>query len=301
MRIDNEFTVDAPVERVWDLLTDVEAIAPCMPGARLTGVESGPDGDVYSGTVRVKVGPVAAAYEGTAWFVGQDARNRRAVIEAKGRAGRGGGNASASVTLELREEGGGTAVSVGTDLRITGKLAQLGGGMVKDVSERLLGQFVECLEGKLTGTETEAAVMAHHGAEFGGGAGDDANGRSEEGRGSHTSGGDHMSGGGHMSGGAHMSGGRHMSADGDLSDEVQESGDGAGPEGTWTTATGLTPGSDPAPTGPAPSTRRSIDGGEAAPLDLGRATGKAVVQRLWPMLAVVVVVVGLLLGYAYFT
>ncbi|GAB3719293.1 SRPBCC family protein [Nocardiopsis nanhaiensis] len=299
MRIDNEFTVDAPVDRVWELFTDVEAIAPCMPGAQLTGVE----GDVYSGKVKVKVGPVVAAYDGTAQFTEQDAAERRAVIQASGKASRGAGNASASVTLQLREEDGGTAVSVGTDLKITGKLAQLGGGMIKDVSERLLGQFVECLEGKLAAapadagtesgtmeadTERGTAEMAHS-----------RNGQREEPKdgGTHMAGGGHMTGGGHMAGGDHMAGGAHMAGSGRLNSQPDRETD--GPDGTGGEGSESGENTESAPS-EQPAARREIHGAEAEPLDLGRASRGAVLQRLWPMLAVVVVVAGILIGYALF-
>lgn len=146
MQIDNEFTVGVPVERAWEVLTDLEGIAPCMPGAQLTGR----DGDVYQGKVRVKVGPVVSEYAGTATFVEKDDTAHRAVISASGRDSRGAGNASAQIVAQLRPDGERTVVTVDTDLRITGKIAQLGRGMIKEVSTKLLGQFVECLEGKLT-------------------------------------------------------------------------------------------------------------------------------------------------------
>ncbi|MFG1688490.1 SRPBCC family protein [Nonomuraea sp. NPDC049269] len=146
MKIDNEFTVSVPIERAWEVLTDLEGIAPCMPGARLTGVE----GDVYSGKVRVKVGPVVSEYAGTVRFLEKDDAAHRAVIDAKGRDSRGAGNASAAITAHLRADGPRTVVSVDTDLKISGKVAQLGSGMIKEVSNKLLGQFVNCLEAKLT-------------------------------------------------------------------------------------------------------------------------------------------------------
>ncbi|MEU8140948.1 SRPBCC family protein [Nonomuraea sp. NPDC048901] len=146
MKIDNEFTVSVPIERAWEVLTDLEGIAPCMPGARLTGVE----GDVYSGKVRVKVGPVVSEYAGTVRFLEKDDGEHRAVIDAKGRDSRGAGNASAAITAQLRADGPRTVVSVDTDLKISGKVAQLGSGMIKEVSNKLLGQFVTCLEAKLT-------------------------------------------------------------------------------------------------------------------------------------------------------
>ncbi|MEU4224994.1 SRPBCC family protein [Nonomuraea sp. NPDC026600] len=146
MKIDNEFTVSVTIERAWEVLTDLEGIAPCMPGASLTGVE----GDVYSGKVRVKVGPVVSEYAGTVRFLEKDDAAHRAVIDAKGRDSRGAGNASAAITAHLRADGERTVVSVDTDLKISGKVAQLGSGMIKEVSGKLLGQFVNCLEAKLT-------------------------------------------------------------------------------------------------------------------------------------------------------
>jgi uncharacterized protein len=157
MKIDNEFTVSVPVDRAWDVLTDLEGVSLCLPGARLTGVE----GEVYKGEVRVKVGPVVAEYSGTAQFLEKDGVSHRALIDAKGRDSRGAGNASALITLQLRPDGDRTVVSVDTDMKISGKIAQLGGGMIKDVSQKLLGQFVDCLEAKFAApapTETPAVT-----------------------------------------------------------------------------------------------------------------------------------------------
>jgi carbon monoxide dehydrogenase subunit G len=145
MKIDNEFTVSVPVDRAWDALIDLEGVSLCLPGARLAGV----DGDVYRGEVRIKVGPVVSQYEGTAQFLEKDHPSYRAVIDAKGRDSRGAGNASARITVQLRTSGEHTVVSVDTDLKISGKIAQMGGGMIQEVSEKLLGQFAECLESKL--------------------------------------------------------------------------------------------------------------------------------------------------------
>ncbi|HEX4698298.1 MAG TPA: SRPBCC family protein [Actinomycetes bacterium] len=157
MRIDNEFTVGVPLERAWEVLTDLEGIAPCMPGARLTGV----DGDVFSGEVRVKVGPVVSQYAGTATFASKDDAAHRAVIDAKGKDSRGSGNASALITAQLHADGADrTVVTVETDLTISGKIAQLGGGMIKEVSTKLLGQFVACLEQRLAADVREPAPVA---------------------------------------------------------------------------------------------------------------------------------------------
>jgi uncharacterized protein len=157
MRIENEFTVSVPIERAWEVLTDLAGIAPCMPGAQLTGVE----GDVYSGKVKVKVGPVTSEYAGTARFVEKDDSTYHAVIDAKGRDSRGAGNASAAISAQLRADGPRTVVSVDTDLKISGKIAQFGSGMIKEVSTKLLGQFVECLERKVS---VPAAVPSSAGA-----------------------------------------------------------------------------------------------------------------------------------------
>ena len=145
MKIANQFTVSAPIDQAWDVLCDLEQVIPLMPGAQLTGHE----GDDYLGKVRVKVGPVTSEFSGKVHFVELDRDQHRAVIDAKGKESRGTGNAAATVTAQLHEEGGRTNVSVDTDLKIVGKLAQFGSGMLQQVSEKLLGQFVESLEAKL--------------------------------------------------------------------------------------------------------------------------------------------------------
>jgi uncharacterized protein len=153
MKLDNEFTVGVPVSQAWEVLTDLELIAPCMPGAALTGVTDG----VYTGKVKIKVGPVTAEYSGTAQFSEKDDVNYRAVIDARGRDARGNGNANATISANLRAEGDRTVVNVTTDLAIAGRIAQFGSGMIKEVSARLLGQFVTCLEGRLGGDLPAAA------------------------------------------------------------------------------------------------------------------------------------------------
>jgi len=142
MELSNEFTVDVPIKEAWVLLTDVERIAPCMPGAQLTDVE----GDEYRGVVKVKVGPITSQYKGKATFVERDEDAFRAVLRAEGRETKGQGNASATITATLVPEGDRTKVSVVTDLTITGRAAQFGRGVLADVSTKLLGQFVSCLE-----------------------------------------------------------------------------------------------------------------------------------------------------------
>jgi uncharacterized protein len=156
MKLDNEFTVGVPVTQAWDVLTDLELIAPCMPGAQLTGVTDG----VYTGKVKIKVGPVTAEYAGTAQFTEKDEATHRAVIDARGRDSRGNGNATAVISAQLRADGDSTIVNVTTDLTIAGRIAQFGSGMIKEVSAKLLGQFVACLETKLGGTAAGAPASS---------------------------------------------------------------------------------------------------------------------------------------------
>src|ERR1700730_7757224 len=156
MKIANQFTVRAPIGQAWEVLCDLEQVIPLMPGAQLTGHE----GDDYQGKVKVKVGPVTSEFSGKVRFVEQDRDQHRAVIDGKGKEARGTGNAAATVTAQLHEEGGRTSVSVDTDLKIVGKLAQFGSGMLQQVSEKLLGQFVESLEAKLAGTAQPAPTEA---------------------------------------------------------------------------------------------------------------------------------------------
>ena len=143
MELTNEFSVRVPLDEAWAVLTDLERIAPCMPGAELQEVE----GDEYRGIVKIKVGPITAQYKGVAKFMERDDANHKGVIKAEGRDTRGQGNASATVTATLTPEGeGATKVSVATDLTITGKVAQFGRGVMADVSAKLMDQFVKALE-----------------------------------------------------------------------------------------------------------------------------------------------------------
>jgi uncharacterized protein len=153
MKITNEFSINVPVEDAWEVLTDLAQVVPLMPGAQLIGQE----GDDYLGKVKVKVGPVTSDFSGKAHFVDLDRENHRAVIDARGREARGTGNAAAVVTAQLHSEGNRSRVTVDTDLKIVGKLAQFGSGMLQQVSEKLLGQFVESLEAKLAGSAQPVA------------------------------------------------------------------------------------------------------------------------------------------------
>jgi len=142
MEITDSFRVSTPIDETWNVLLDLERIAPCMPGAQLQEVE----GDEYRGIVKVKVGPITAQYKGAARIAEVDEPNHRVVLDASGRDTRGQGNAKATIVVNMAEDGGGTKVDVHTDLQITGKVAQFGRGVLTDVSTKLLGQFVDSLE-----------------------------------------------------------------------------------------------------------------------------------------------------------
>jgi uncharacterized protein len=155
VKLENEFTVPAPVERAWGVLLDVERVAPCLPGATIDGSE----GDRYTGTMKIKIGPITTQYKGTVKIEEADEAGRRAVMRAQARDSRGQGTAAATITSTMEEVEGGTRVHVQTDMRVTGPAAQFGRGVMQDVSDKLLGQFASCLETKLgADTADEAAV-----------------------------------------------------------------------------------------------------------------------------------------------
>ncbi len=154
MIIANEFTLNVPVDTAWALLSDMEQVVPLMPGAALLGRE----GDEFLAKVKVKVGPVTSEFSGKAHFLEKDDINHRALIDGRAKDSKGGGNAAAVVTLQAREDGGRTRVTVDTDLKIVGKLAQFGSGMLQQVSEKLLAQFVDQLEARLSGGSPVAAA-----------------------------------------------------------------------------------------------------------------------------------------------
>ena len=153
MRLEHSFEVPVRVERAWEVLLDIERVAPCMPGATLTAHA----GDDFAGTVRVKLGPVSLTYKGKGRFVDIDEAARRIVLTAAGADSRGAGSASATVTAVLVAVDARTRVEVVTDLDVVGKAAQYGRGLIGDVSARLVGQFADCLAGKLGEDEPEDA------------------------------------------------------------------------------------------------------------------------------------------------
>ena len=141
MKLENRFTVPVPKADAWKVLLDVERIAPCMPGATLTGH----DGDTFEGTVKVRVGPINLTYGGTAKFLSLDEAAGVAVFEGAAKETRGTGTAKAIVTMRLVDQGGTTDVEVDTDLNVTGKPASFGRGVLADVSSKLVDQFAACL------------------------------------------------------------------------------------------------------------------------------------------------------------
>jgi carbon monoxide dehydrogenase subunit G len=153
VQLEHSFTVPMGIDNAWRHLLDIDLIAPCMPGAAIDSVY----GDDFTGTVQVKLGPIGLTYKGKASFVEKDETAHRAVIDARGRDSRGSGTANAKITATLTESGGSTRVDVLTDLDITGKPAQFGRGMMVDVGNKLIGQFAECLAGKLTDGATPDA------------------------------------------------------------------------------------------------------------------------------------------------
>jgi carbon monoxide dehydrogenase subunit G len=156
MDLHHKFVVPASFDVAWDAFNDLEGLVPCVPGGELTAAE----GDTFSGTVKVKLGPISMLYGGTGEFLERDKAAGRMVVKAKGKDKRGNGTAGATVVAQLTPEGTGTAVDVTTDLTVTGKPAQFGRGVIQDVSDKLLGQFVECISAKLSPAAPVAEEVA---------------------------------------------------------------------------------------------------------------------------------------------
>lgn len=159
MELNNEFRVAVPAAKTWEVLTDVQRVAPCLPGATLLSV----DGDEFTGAVKVKVGPITVSYKGEAAFLEKDAAAQRVVLKANGKETRGNGNAAAVVTAQLKDEGDATSVVITTDLTISGKAAQFGRGVLSEVAGNLIAQFAKALETDILGgspTTTTAAPTA---------------------------------------------------------------------------------------------------------------------------------------------
>ena len=156
MDLNHEFTVNVPVAEAWAILTDLERIAPCLPGAQLTEVE----GDTYRGQVKIKVGPILAQFKGQASFVSRDDVAHKASLKGEGRDTTGKGNASAMITAELTSvTPTSTKCTVHTDLSISGKVAQFGRGALADVSDKLLAQFSENLNQLISAAPAPSAPV----------------------------------------------------------------------------------------------------------------------------------------------
>ena len=141
MRLRNEFTVPVPAEQAWQVLLDLERVAPCLPGAEL----SGGDGREFEGQMTIKIGPVTSRFQGTVRIEQADAQAHRAIIRAQARDVRGAGTAAATISTEMEPFADGTRVAVETDIQISGPAAQFGRGVMQDVSSKLIGRFADCL------------------------------------------------------------------------------------------------------------------------------------------------------------
>jgi len=156
MDLTHRFTVPVPIDEAWAHFNDIGSVAECFPGASVTSAE----GDTFAGSVKVKLGPIALVYNGTGTFTEKDEATHRMVVDAKGKDKRGNGTAGAAVVMTMTESPGAassTDIEVVTDLAITGKPAQFGRGVMQDVSDKLLGQFVACLEQRFEGSGAAAA------------------------------------------------------------------------------------------------------------------------------------------------
>lgn len=152
MELHHEFTVPSSLADTWAAFNQLEDIAPCFPGATLTSVE----GDTFTGTVKVKLGPIAMLYSGTGEFLSRDEATHTVIIKAIGKDKRGNGTAGATVTAVMAADGDATTVSVSTDMNVTGKPAQFGRGVIQDISDKLLAQFVQCIISKAGAPDAEA-------------------------------------------------------------------------------------------------------------------------------------------------
>jgi uncharacterized protein len=155
MQLENSFTIDAPIEKAWEALNTPQTIAPCFPGATLTEYEA----DTFTGTVKVKLGPISLTYKGKGVYKERDDAAHRVVIDASGRDSRGNGTAEATVTGTMTADGPDkTAVTMVTDMKITGRPAQFGRGVISDVADKIIGQFASCVASKLQAGDAPAAT-----------------------------------------------------------------------------------------------------------------------------------------------
>lgn len=266
MEFTNTFTIPVDVDHAFEVLTDLERVAPCMPGAKLETV----DGDVYTGRVKVKVGPMSLTYRGTAEVVDKDPQAHTATIAAKGNEARGGGTANADVTASLTAVDDGTEVVVTTNLDITGKPAQFGRGVMADVGVKIIDKFADCLSRRLAEGEPDAADEAAAPTDT---SGDDSD--SDDG-----------------SDGADASGAGDDGSDG--ADASGAEGDDADAAGTASSAA-VAAGASAAATAPSQSTssgpRRVVSSEpESEALDILGVAGGATIKRGIPLLAALTVI-----------
>jgi uncharacterized protein len=173
MQLENTFTIAAPIDKAWEALNTPTTVAPCFPGATLENYE----GDSFTGTVKVKLGPISLTYKGKGTYVSRDDEAHKVVIEASGRDSRGNGTASATVTGTMKSDGPDkTSVTMVTDMTITGRPAQFGRGVMADVADKIIGQFASCVAEKLAPQQATAAGSSAGSEAAGAQAGGSTNG-----------------------------------------------------------------------------------------------------------------------------
>lgn len=261
----NEFTVNRPIDEAWAVITDVERIAPCLPGAQLQEIE----GDVYRGIVKVKLGSIAPQFKGQAHFLERDDADHRAVLKAEGRDTGGRGNASAEITAQAESlSPTSTRVVVTTDLAITGKVAQFGRGIIGDVSKKLMAQFAGNLNTMLDEDAPDAGAAAA------GAAGASTDGPTTNGTSPAPAAGETDAGG---------------AAETALGGDQPAPVGGPTPQGVADSAPATSP-----QTSPASPRVRKIDGPATEPVDLAGVAGPAILKRVGPVLAALVLLIVLL-------
>ncbi len=288
MRIEDRFTVALPLAEAWEVLRDVERIAPCMPGAQLTEIE----GDEYRGLVKIKLGAITAQYKGAVRFAEVDEAAHRMVLAAKGRETRGQGNASADVVVTLVETDAGTEVAIETDLKITGRIAQFGRGVLADVSSKLLGEFARCLEADLTSSGQGGPAGGVDGDTGGDTCGDTITGAGD-GDGENRTPAPPLPGGGEAAG-VKLSGaettaseatGFETTGEGAMPDPDAAAPAAAGPDANGSSASPAPV--DPEAVTPARPPLRSVPSQPTEPLDLLALAGPGMAERALPVALVV--------------
>jgi uncharacterized protein len=310
VKLENEFVVPAPVERAWEVMLDIEKIAPCLPGATVEKANGGR----YEGTMTVKLGPIVNRYNGTLEIQESDEAARRAVLSAKAREARGQGTASATITSTLESVDDGTRVKVETDVRITGPAAQFGRGVMQDVSAKLMRDFADCLaqrmaepdgaaDGKGSPEAAEAAAKAGK-PEAGKGkaaAGKAAAGKGKAGAEGTTEGTTPATGeaAGEGTSAGDPSGAGTAAGEGTSEETPPAAGEAAGkgtPPGTGEAATAEAETAEAAAASESRPAPEASDGPRAPDvLDLGAASREAVLKRAAPIVAGAVAVVFVLL------